>query len=100
MWKNAAGYLNPFVDVARGTGRGPGWARASAQGGFKPGQAVLEGRAITIADTKPSVYRVADRVFHEKFGYGIVQQVDGNKLHVQFDTSGLKSIMDSFVVAA
>jgi DNA helicase II / ATP-dependent DNA helicase PcrA len=100
MWKNAAGYLNPFVDVARGTGRGPGWVRASAQGGFKPGQALLEGRATTIADTKPSIYHEGDRIFHEKFGYGIVQQVDGNKLQIRFDTSGIKSIMDSFVVAA
>ncbi len=100
MWQTAAGYLNPFVDVSRGTGRGPGWARATAQGGFKPGQTVIEGRAIAIAETKSSIYVRGDRVFHDKFGYGIVKLVDGNKLQIEFDNSGMKNVVDSFVVAA
>jgi DNA helicase II / ATP-dependent DNA helicase PcrA len=100
MWQNAAGYLNPFGDSARGTGRGPGWTRAASQGGFKPGNVVIDGRAVTIADARPSVYRPGDRVFHEKFGYGRVDLVDGNKLQIRFENSGMKHIVDSFVVAA
>ena len=39
----------------------------------------------------------AMRVFHQKFGYGRVAQVDGNKLTVDFDKAGQKKVVDSFV---
>lgn len=41
-----------------------------------------------------------DRVFHQKFGYGRVVFVDGNQLHIHFETSGLKKIMANFVEKA
>ncbi len=41
--------------------------------------------------------RSAMRVFHQKFGYGRVAQVDGNKLTVDFDKAGQKKVVDSFV---
>jgi DNA helicase-2/ATP-dependent DNA helicase PcrA len=37
------------------------------------------------------------RVFHQKFGYGRVAQVDGNKLTVDFDKAGQKKVVDTFV---
>jgi len=40
---------------------------------------------------------VGMRVFHQKFGYGRVAQVDGNKLTVDFDKAGRKKVVDSFV---
>ena len=43
---------------------------------------------------------VGDRVFHQKFGYGQVSQVDGNKLTIQFDKAGEKRVVDSFVERA
>jgi DNA helicase-2/ATP-dependent DNA helicase PcrA len=39
-------------------------------------------------------------VFHEKFGYGIVAEVDGNKLTIDFDKAGRKRVVDSFVARA
>ena len=36
-------------------------------------------------------------MFHEKFGYGRVVEVDGNKLTVAFDKAGRKRVVDSFV---
>ena len=44
-----------------------------------------------------SDYSRGDRVFHLKFGYGIVQGVEGNKLTVAFDKAGEKKVIDSFV---
>jgi DNA helicase-2/ATP-dependent DNA helicase PcrA len=41
-----------------------------------------------------------DRVFHQKFGYGDVVFVEGNKLIVQFDKAGEKRVVDSFVQRA
>ncbi|MFP5515527.1 MAG: ATP-dependent helicase [Alphaproteobacteria bacterium] len=40
------------------------------------------------------------RVFHQKFGYGTVVAVSEDKLEIDFDHSGNKKVMDSFVVPA
>jgi DNA helicase-2/ATP-dependent DNA helicase PcrA len=39
-------------------------------------------------------------VFHRKFGYGAVRQVEGEKLTIVFDKAGEKKVMASFVVPA
>ena len=38
-----------------------------------------------------------DRVFHQKFGYGHVVKIDGNKLTIAFEKAGEKKVVDSFV---
>ncbi len=40
------------------------------------------------------------RVFHQKFGYGKVVNADGNKLEIQFEKTGTKTVMKDFVTAA
>ena len=40
------------------------------------------------------------RVFHQKFGYGTVAEIEGNKLEIDFETAGRKRVMDSFVSVA
>ena len=40
------------------------------------------------------------RIFHQKFGYGKVISVDGNKLEIQFEKTGTKILMKEFVTAA
>ena len=47
-----------------------------------------------------SDFAIGERVFHDKFGYGTVEDVEGNKLLVSFDKAGEKRVMDSFVSAA
>jgi DNA helicase-2/ATP-dependent DNA helicase PcrA len=37
-------------------------------------------------------------VFHQKFGYGTVRKVDGERLTIGFDQAGDKKVMASFVV--
>jgi DNA helicase-2/ATP-dependent DNA helicase PcrA len=37
------------------------------------------------------------RVFHEKFGYGLIEDIEGNKLEIEFEQAGRKRVMDSFV---
>ncbi|MCR4281721.1 MAG: ATP-dependent helicase, partial [Bauldia sp.] len=44
-----------------------------------------------------SDYRPGERVFHQKFGYGRVASIDGNKLTIDFDKAGRKRVLDSFV---
>ena len=40
------------------------------------------------------------RVFHEKFGYGAVVGQEGNKLEIDFEGTGVKRVIDSFVKLA
>ncbi len=40
---------------------------------------------------------IGTRVFHQKFGYGQVQAIDGNKLDIAFDKAGDKKVMAEFV---
>ena len=44
-----------------------------------------------------SSYGVGERVFHQKFGYGRVAAIEGNKLTIDFDKAGQKRVLDSFV---
>ena len=41
-----------------------------------------------------------DRVFHDKFGYGKIINIDGHKLDIAFEHGGVKRVMDSFVEKA
>lgn len=47
-----------------------------------------------------SEFAIGERVFHEKFGYGLIEDIEGNKLDVNFEQSGPKKVMDSFVISS
>jgi DNA helicase-2/ATP-dependent DNA helicase PcrA len=83
----------------------PGWRRAQANraSGMPRARApLIEGQAHTVQTSDPTAaeYRNGDRIFHQKFGYGRVCAVEGNKLTVEFDKSGEKRVIDSFVTRA
>jgi DNA helicase-2/ATP-dependent DNA helicase PcrA len=46
---------------------------------------------------REDVFTVGTRVFHQKFGYGQVAAVDDHKLTIDFEQSGQKHLMSSFV---
>jgi DNA helicase-2/ATP-dependent DNA helicase PcrA len=48
----------------------------------------------------PGRYESGARVFHQKFGYGAVVSVEGDKLEIEFDKAGRKRVMAGFVVPA
>lgn len=47
--------------------------------------------------SEPSAIPVGARVFHQKFGYGVVIDVDIDRLHIRFEKAGEKRVMASFV---
>jgi DNA helicase-2/ATP-dependent DNA helicase PcrA len=47
--------------------------------------------------TKDDDFKAGKKVEHNKFGFGIIIKVDGNKLEINFDKSGVKTIMQNFV---
>ena len=54
----------------------------------------------TLSAAMIAAYKRGDRIFHQKFGYGKIRTVEGNKLTVDFDKAGEKRVIDSFVVPA
>jgi DNA helicase II / ATP-dependent DNA helicase PcrA len=80
----------------------PGWQRAQTRAGATPAGATapapptIEGRLIA-QDTDTSPFDPGERVFHQKFGYGEITRVDGNKLTIDFEHAGEKRVIDSFV---
>ena len=109
LWRAALGQADPFADVARGTGRGPGWQRAATvepysgalggRGRSVTRAAPVEARASAVSFAQPARKDVAvgTRVFHSKFGYGTVTAIDGNKLEIEFEKAGSKRVLDSFI---
>ena len=66
------------------------------------------GRTVTLrdSDTYPHErnipeggYDIGERIFHQKFGYGRILSIDGEKLEIAFEKAGTKKVMMSFVEA-
>jgi DNA helicase-2/ATP-dependent DNA helicase PcrA len=66
----------------------------------KRGPMVIEGELVAKSTGTVSEFSLEDRVFHQKFGYGHVVKVDGNKLTILFEKAGEKKVVDSFVQRA
>ncbi|WP_374280324.1 ATP-dependent helicase [Novosphingobium sp.] len=98
---------DPFAHVARDrpdkvSARGPGWQRAAASA-YDPAPRRLPEATRSAASFAAKPRRdiaVGVRVFHDKFGYGLVTAQEGNKLEIDFDTAGPKRVIDSFVKLA
>jgi DNA helicase-2/ATP-dependent DNA helicase PcrA len=101
LWRaNWSERADPFADVGRGAGRGPGWQRAQTSGQFvREPTRIIEARqsAVSLGNKGRSDLSVGMRVFHQKFGYGAIAEIEGNKLEIDFETAGRKRVMDSFV---
>jgi DNA helicase II / ATP-dependent DNA helicase PcrA len=94
---------DPFANVARGSSRGPGWQRAQTGGQFsREPVRVVEARtsAVSLGNKGRDDVSLGQRVFHQKFGYGTIAAIEGNKLEIDFETAGRKRVMDSFVTLA
>ena len=46
-----------------------------------------------------SAFTTGDRVFHQKFGYGEIMGIEGDKLDIAFDKAGSKKVVAKFVVS-
>lgn len=98
--------------TAGGDKYSPGWQRAQSwrqeQTDFGYRNKRREPATITMKPArakKPkkvevSDFAVGERVFHDKFGYGMIEDVEGNKLLVAFDKAGTKRVVDTFVTRA
>jgi len=104
LWRaNWSEREDPFAHVGRGTGRGPGWQRAASAGQFvrEPARIVeVRQSAVSMAAKGREDLAIGLRIFHQKFGYGAIAQIEGNRLEIDFDMAGRKRVLDSFVSLA
>ncbi|MGN6691883.1 MAG: ATP-dependent helicase [Sphingopyxis sp.] len=112
LWRaNWSAQGDPFAHVAanasgrqpaRTMTRGPAWQRAVAQSNTttRAPAPSERGPAASVGAKPRSDLAIGMRVFHEKFGYGEIIDIDGNKLEVEFDQAGSKRVLDGFVRAA
>lgn len=107
LWRaNWSAQGDPFAHVAerqpaRTMTRGPAWQRAvAASSTVTRAPAPNErGPAASVGAKPRADLAIGMRVFHEKFGYGEIADIDGNKLEVEFEQAGSKRVLDSFVKA-
>ena len=78
----------------------PGWQRAQQnRGSYKQGTPpTINARAESVVSSmNSSAYKRGERIFHQKFGYGRIEAIEGNKLTVAFEKAGVKKVLDSYV---
>jgi DNA helicase-2/ATP-dependent DNA helicase PcrA len=78
----------------------PGWRRMQDRAANRPVSQPRETRDMVINATVPSSFATGDRAFHDKFGYGTVVGIEGDKLDIAFDKAGIKKIVARFVRSA
>ena len=87
-------------DFATSTYNSPGWQRAQAnRNRFDPSDPpTIQSRAETVvSNMSDSPYQRGERIFHQKFGYGRIEAIEGNKLTVGFEKAGRKKVLDAYV---
>jgi DNA helicase-2/ATP-dependent DNA helicase PcrA len=94
---------DPFAHLAatnanRAATRGAGWQRAQSRFTTDP-QRVIEAKAsaVSLGNKGRGDLSLGQRVFHGKFGYGTIAVIEGNKLEIDFEHSGRKRVLDTFV---
>jgi ATP-dependent DNA helicase UvrD/PcrA len=111
QYGNITGTLSPMEQTAfeASSYSSPGWRRAQQHSSVTShrfdntrGPQIIEEASELVATSDPSAasYVAGERVFHQKFGYGLISSVSGNKLMVAFDKSGEKRVIATFVERA
>ncbi|MES2334352.1 MAG: UvrD-helicase domain-containing protein [Pseudomonadota bacterium] len=78
----------------------PGWRRLQENSTIRPLRQPQEARHAVIDMEAASPYVPGDRVFHQKFGYGEIMGIEGDKLDIEFDHAGSKKVVARWVIPA
>ena len=102
---------NPFVQEMEGSDifdraskadvyNSPGWKRLQERSAKRGLGQPSEQRNMTIDMNVISSFSLGDRVFHQKFGYGEVMNIEGEKLDIEFDKAGSKKVVAQYIQSA
>ena len=78
----------------------PGWRRLQARSQQRSMSQPSEAKNVVIDLDAVSAFTEGDRVFHQKFGYGIIAGIEGDKLDIVFEKAGEKKVVAKFVASA
>jgi ATP-dependent DNA helicase UvrD/PcrA len=75
----------------------PGWRRLQARAGDRGMGQAKPARNVTIDMKAAPSFVMGERVFHDKFGYGAVIGIEGDKMEVDFEKAGTKKVVSRFL---
>ncbi|WP_295317492.1 UvrD-helicase domain-containing protein [Roseobacter sp.] len=75
----------------------PGWRRLQERSQQRPVSQPRESRNTVIDMSAVSSFSMGERVFHQKFGYGRIEGIEGDKLEIAFEKAGTKKVVARFV---
>ncbi|PQO23668.1 DNA helicase II [Rhodobacteraceae bacterium WD3A24] len=78
----------------------PGWRRLQANAATRAANGSRAAASTVIDAQAVPEPGIGARVFHQKFGYGRVEGVDGDKLDIAFEKAGRKKVVARFVTMA
>ena len=78
----------------------PGWKRLQSRSAQRPISQPRETRDTVIDMQAVSAHTMGERVFHQKFGYGIIVGIEGDKLEIEFEKAGAKKVVARFITGA
>ena len=78
----------------------PGWKRLQNNSKRSMLGQPKDIKNLIIDATASSIFEVGERVFHQKFGYGNIQDIEGDKLQIEFDKAGNKKVVSKFIILA
>ena len=78
----------------------PGWKRLQERSVQRGMRQPSKSKHMTIDLTAVSTFLLGDRVFHQKFGYGEVLSIEGDKLDIEFDKAGSKKVVAQYIQSA
>ena len=50
-----------------------------------------------IDENNDNKFKLMERIFHQKFGYGKILEIDGDKVTIDFEKAGEKKLMLTFI---
>src|SRR4029079_19120049 len=74
-------------------------SRAKSRDAYARPPVEVRASAVSLGNKGRSDLALGQRVFHGKFGYGTIAAIEGNKLEIDFEHSGRKKVLDTFVSA-
>ena len=75
----------------------PGWKRLQSRSVARGTSQPRESRNVTIDMQAVAAFEMGERVFHDKFGYGEVIGMEGDKMEVAFEKAGTKKVVSRFL---
>ena len=97
---NISSFSENGEDNESDTYNSPGWRRMKNKSRTNETFGNDNKDIITIDTTTVETKDLTKRIFHQKFGYGIVSEQDGEKLTVSFEKAGEKKVLDKYVALA